>query len=120
MLGARTAGIGLPGMQSGYQWFSLQDMSPDVRRNGTRAAAPVLDAYIEKMQLTPEQIRRRANVSKALAKHAAELSEDEIALREEMIRNYGIDPLSSSEFTYKNDNEPDATPSSPGEENLFA
>ena len=60
-------------------------------------------AYIEKMQLTPDQVRRRANVAKALAKHAAELSEDEAALRAEMIRNYGIDPLSASEFTYTGD-----------------
>jgi DNA repair exonuclease SbcCD ATPase subunit len=58
-------------------------------------------AYIEKMQLTPDQIRRRANVASALAKHAANLSDDESALREEMIKNYGIDPLSASEFTYK-------------------
>ncbi|WP_163337497.1 hypothetical protein [Desulfopila sp. IMCC35008] len=57
-------------------------------------------AYIEKMKLTPDQIRRRANVASALARHAAELSEDEAALREEMIRNYGIDPLSASEFSY--------------------
>jgi len=57
-------------------------------------------AYIEKMQLTPDQIRRRANVANALARHAAALSEDEAALRAEMIRNYGIDPLSASEFTY--------------------
>jgi hypothetical protein len=62
-------------------------------------------AYIEKMKLTPDQIRRRANVANALARHAAELSEDEAALREEMIRNYGIDPLSASEFSYGGDDE---------------
>ena len=80
------------------------------------------DAYIGKMKLTPEQIRRRANVAKALAKHAAELSEDEAILREEMIRNYGIDPLSASEFTYREDASdapPQAAPE-PAEENLFS
>lgn len=61
------------------------------------------NAYIEKMKLTPEQVRRRANVAQALAKHAAGLSKDEAELREEMIRNYGIDPLSTSEFTYRED-----------------
>ncbi len=81
-------------------------------------------AYIEKMKLTPEQIRRRANVAKALAKHAADLSEDEAELREEMIRNYGIDPLSASEFTYREDgNPPEAGGSgaaAPADDNLFA
>ena len=31
---------------AGYQWFSLQDMSPAARLAGTQTAAPVLDAYI--------------------------------------------------------------------------
>ena len=85
------------------------------------------NAYIEKMKLTPEQVRRRANVAQALAKHAAGLSEDEAELREEMIRNYGIDPLSTSEFTYREDgNAASGTGGSGGaspvdhDENLFA
>ena len=32
---------------AGYQWFSLQDMSPAARLAGTETAAPVLDAYID-------------------------------------------------------------------------
>jgi phospholipase/carboxylesterase len=31
----------------GYQWFSLQDRSPDTILAGVRAAAPVLDAFID-------------------------------------------------------------------------
>jgi phospholipase/carboxylesterase len=31
----------------GYQWFSSQDRSPDAVLGGVRAAAPVLDAFIE-------------------------------------------------------------------------
>ena len=78
-------------------------------------------AYIEKMQLTPDQIRRRANVSQALAKHAADLSADEAALREQMIQNYGIDPLDASQFTYQEET-PDINPEAPAakeEEKLF-
>jgi hypothetical protein len=83
------------------------------------------NAYIEKMKLTPDQIRRRANVAQALAKHAADLSEDEAKLREEMISNYGIDPLSASEFTYREDGTPQgaggtATAPSAADDNLFA
>ncbi len=82
-------------------------------------------AYIEKMQLTPDQIRRRANVAQALAKHAADLSDDESALREEMIRNYGIDPLSASEFTYREGEDTTTSVNSggataPADDNLFA
>ena len=32
---------------AGFQWFSLQDFSPGVRLAGTRAAAPILDAFID-------------------------------------------------------------------------
>ena len=79
-------------------------------------------AYIEKMQLTPDQIRRRANVAQALAKHAADLSEDEAKLREEMISNYGIDPLSASEFTYRKDEDTASSggATAPDNDNLFA
>lgn len=35
------------GAPTGYQWFSLQDMSLEARNEGTRAAAPVLDAFID-------------------------------------------------------------------------
>lgn len=35
------------GSPTGYQWFSLQDMSLDARKTGTRAAAPILDAFID-------------------------------------------------------------------------
>ena len=31
---------------TGYQWFSLQDMSPGARLLGAQSAAPALDAYI--------------------------------------------------------------------------
>lgn len=31
----------------GYQWFSLRDFSPEARLKGTRAAAPILDHYID-------------------------------------------------------------------------
>ncbi len=31
----------------GFQWFSLQDMSEDARLDGTRHAAPILDAFID-------------------------------------------------------------------------
>jgi phospholipase/carboxylesterase len=31
----------------GYQWFSSQDRSPEARLAGVRAAAPVLDAFID-------------------------------------------------------------------------
>ncbi len=31
----------------GYQWFSLQDMSPEARLAGTQTAAPILDAFID-------------------------------------------------------------------------
>jgi hypothetical protein len=80
-------------------------------------------AYVEKMKLTPDQIRRRANVAQALAKHAADLSEDEAALREEMISNYGIDPLSASEFTYREGGTPQGTGGTAppaADDNLFA
>src|SRR3954453_15322769 len=32
---------------SGYQWFSLQDRSPATILAGVRAAAPILDAFID-------------------------------------------------------------------------
>ncbi len=32
----------------GYQWFSIQDASPDSRLAGARAAAPLLDAFIDR------------------------------------------------------------------------
>lgn len=35
------------GAPSGYQWFSLQDMSLETRNKGTRASAPILDAFID-------------------------------------------------------------------------
>jgi len=44
--------------QFGYQWFSLQDMSPTVRREGTRAAGPILDAYIDK-QLKDHELEEK-------------------------------------------------------------
>ena len=31
----------------GYQWFSLRDFSPETRSKGTKAAAPILDHYID-------------------------------------------------------------------------
>lgn len=31
----------------GYQWFSLKDFGPETRLKGSRAAAPVLDAYLD-------------------------------------------------------------------------
>ena len=31
----------------GYQWFSVQDRSPEARLAGVRAAAPILDAFID-------------------------------------------------------------------------
>ncbi len=35
------------GAPTGYQWFSLQDMSLEARNEGTRASAPILDAFID-------------------------------------------------------------------------
>jgi len=35
------------GMQEAYQWFSLQDMSPEARLAGTQTSAPILDAFID-------------------------------------------------------------------------
>ncbi|MGE4561961.1 MAG: phospholipase, partial [Rhodospirillales bacterium] len=32
---------------SGYQWFSLQDMSPGAHLTGTQQAAPILDDFID-------------------------------------------------------------------------
>jgi len=32
---------------SGYQWFSLQDMSPGAHLSGTQQAAPILDNFID-------------------------------------------------------------------------
>ncbi len=32
----------------GYQWFSLQDRSPEVLERGVRAAAPILDAFLDR------------------------------------------------------------------------
>ena len=44
----------------GYQWFSLQDRSPDVIEAGVRAAAPLVDRYIDDncaiRQITPDQV----------------------------------------------------------------
>jgi phospholipase/carboxylesterase len=31
----------------GYQWYSVQDRSPDMQLAGVRAAAPILDAFID-------------------------------------------------------------------------
>ncbi|MDP3172833.1 MAG: dienelactone hydrolase family protein [Phenylobacterium sp.] len=36
-----------PGAPGGYQWWSLTDFSPAARAAGVRAAAPVVDAYID-------------------------------------------------------------------------
>ncbi len=36
-----------PGIQSGHQWFSLQDDSLSVRLAGAQAAAPILDTFID-------------------------------------------------------------------------
>ena len=36
-----------PGNQTGYQWFSLQDMTPAARLAGTQTAAPIVDAFID-------------------------------------------------------------------------
>jgi len=33
----------------GYQWFSFQDRSPDAVIKGVRAAAPILDAFIDRV-----------------------------------------------------------------------
>jgi len=33
----------------GFQWFSLQDRSPDVMRKGVEAAAPILNEYIDQL-----------------------------------------------------------------------
>jgi phospholipase/carboxylesterase len=35
------------GAPTGYQWFSLQDMSLEARNEGTRASAPILNAFID-------------------------------------------------------------------------
>ena len=32
---------------TGFQWFSLQDFAPETRLAGARAAAPILDAFID-------------------------------------------------------------------------
>jgi hypothetical protein len=86
------------------------------------------EAYIDKMKSTPEQIRRRANIEKALAQHKANLSEHENEIRQVMIDNYGIDPFQASEFTHRSDTPDtsgkDDTPSTPSgssnnDENLF-
>lgn len=34
-------------MPSGRQWFDIRDFSPESRRAGVRAAAPILDAFID-------------------------------------------------------------------------
>jgi phospholipase/carboxylesterase len=34
---------------SGYQWFSYQDRAPDAVLTGVRAAAPILDAFIDRV-----------------------------------------------------------------------
>jgi len=62
------------------------------------------DAYIGKMKAAPEQVKRRANIERAMAEHKANISEEEAVLRELFIKNYGIDPLQSSQFTHANDN----------------
>ena len=62
-------------------------------------------AYMEKVERTPEQIRRRANVGYALAEHAGNLSDFEAKLRQEYIDNCGIDPLDLSQFTYRESDE---------------
>lgn len=31
----------------GYQWFSIQDLQPETRLNGVRAAAPMLETFID-------------------------------------------------------------------------
>ncbi len=44
----------------GYQWFSLQDRSTDVIEAGVRAAAPLVDKFIDDncaiRQITPDQV----------------------------------------------------------------
>jgi len=40
-----------PGAPGGYQWWPLTTLSPDARAAGARAAAPVIDAFID-TQLT--------------------------------------------------------------------
>lgn len=35
----------------GYQWFSLQDISPRARREGAQGSAPILDAFIDQKLL---------------------------------------------------------------------
>ena len=44
----------------GYQWFSLQDRSPERIEAGVRAAAPLVDAFIdehcEARQIAPDQV----------------------------------------------------------------
>jgi len=36
-----------PGAPGGYQWWPLTSLTPDARAHGARAAAPVIDAFID-------------------------------------------------------------------------
>jgi len=102
----------------------------DLRQNDTVAQIIVASdkAYIKKLQSTPEQMKRRANVQKAIAQHKANLSESEKEILESMKNKYGIDPFQLSEFTHRSDKsnpsgKNDGTPSTPtnssNDDNLF-
>jgi len=92
----------------------------DLRQNDTVAQIIVASdkAYIKKMQSTPEQMRRRANVQKAMAIHKANLSDDEKEILKSIKDKHGIDPFQLSEFTHRSDKSSpsgknDGTPSTP-------
>ena len=59
----------------GYQWFSSQDRSPEAVLAGVRAAAPILDAFIDEALEKRGLAAERPGAGRVLAGH------DDVALR---------------------------------------
>ena len=57
----------------GYQWFSSQDRSREAVLGGVRAAAPILDAFIDEA-LASGAVRKRSGAGRVLSRH------DDVAL----------------------------------------
>ena len=53
----------------GYQWFSVQDRSPAAMLAGVRAAAPILDAYIDEELQKRGLTEQRRRAGRLLAGH---------------------------------------------------
>ena len=58
----------------GYQWFSSQDRSPEAVLGGVRAAAPILDAFIDEALARTRARQPRTGAGRVLAGH------DDVAL----------------------------------------